>query len=278
MLRSLVGSEMCIRDRSTGLPLKETCDCCESSALEAKLMGDSELPPGWEQRVDQGTNRTYFIDHVNGKTTWADPREDKRLPPNWEQRKDKRSGKIYFVHHLTKSTTWNDPRLGQHGNDAVNCARNQLQQPPVADAPGDLPSGWESKWDQKAGKRFYIHHKTKTTQWEPPCRPERPGPPPAALSQCHDPVSQCHDAVPMDGVPNEFVCPITLEIMEDPVMAGDGHTYEREAIENWFLTASTLSSPKTNQVMLSSQVIPNHALKSLILEYRESQQSQLQKK
>lgn len=30
-----------------------------------------------------------------------------------------------------------------------------------------------------------------------------------------------------------FACPITGELMRDPVVAGDGHTYDREAIEMW---------------------------------------------
>lgn len=31
-----------------------------------------------------------------------------------------------------------------------------------------------------------------------------------------------------------YLCPITTEVMEDPVIAGDGYTYERTAIEQWF--------------------------------------------
>eukprot|EP01117_Protostelium_nocturnum_P013709 TRINITY_DN5144_c0_g1_i2.p1 TRINITY_DN5144_c0_g1~~TRINITY_DN5144_c0_g1_i2.p1 ORF type:complete len:411 (+),score=88.91 TRINITY_DN5144_c0_g1_i2:43-1275(+) len=34
-------------------------------------------------------------------------------------------------------------------------------------------------------------------------------------------------------IPNPLLCPITQEIMNDPVMASDGHTYERSAIEEW---------------------------------------------
>ena len=33
------------------------------------------------------------------------------------------------------------------------------------------------------------------------------------------------------------VCPITLELMRDPVMAADGHTYEREALLRWLKTS-----------------------------------------
>ena len=36
-------------------------------------------------------------------------------------------------------------------------------------------------------------------------------------------------------IPPEFLCPITKQVMHDPVIVfGSGQTYEREAIENWF--------------------------------------------
>jgi hypothetical protein len=34
--------------------------------------------------------------------------------------------------------------------------------------------------------------------------------------------------------PNEFFCPISFEMMSEPVVASDGHTYERLDIERWF--------------------------------------------
>lgn len=60
---------------------------------------------------------------------------------------------------------------------------------------------------------------------------------------------------------DSFLCPITRDIMEDPVIAKDGHTYEKEAIEMWFNNNSR--SPKTNQ-QISTELIPNYALKSAI--------------
>ncbi|GAB4814455.1 hypothetical protein N2152v2_001501 [Parachlorella kessleri] len=42
-----------------------------------------------------------------------------------------------------------------------------------------------------------------------------------------------------------FVCPITHEIMQDPVVAADGYSYDRHAIEAWLATRST--SPMTNE-------------------------------
>jgi len=34
-------------------------------------------------------------------------------------------------------------------------------------------------------------------------------------------------------VSEALVCPITQQIIEDPAIAADGHTYERKAIEQW---------------------------------------------
>ena len=33
---------------------------------------------------------------------------------------------------------------------------------------------------------------------------------------------------------DNLLCPITYEIMEDPVIAYDGHSYERKAIKEWY--------------------------------------------
>ena len=55
-----------------------------------------------------------------------------------------------------------------------------------------------------------------------------------------------------DEVPNEYLCPITMDLMRDPVIAMDGHTYDRKAISSW-LTKSQ-KSPKTNTLLPSKQV------------------------
>lgn len=36
-----------------------------------------------------------------------------------------------------------------------------------------------------------------------------------------------------------YFCPITIEIMEDPVIAADGHSYERAAIVEWLVNTHT---------------------------------------
>ena len=61
-----------------------------------------------------------------------------------------------------------------------------------------------------------------------------------------------------------FLCPITQEIMLDPVIAADGYTYERRAIESWL--KGKMTSPMTNQQLSHKQLIPNNVLRSRILE------------
>ncbi|CAF1398845.1 unnamed protein product [Rotaria sp. Silwood1] len=50
-------------------------------------------------------------------------------------------------------------------------------------------------------------------------------------------------------------CPITKELFRDPVLASDGHTYERLAIEQWIRSNGT--SPLTRQPLFIEQLYPN---------------------
>jgi hypothetical protein len=69
---------------------------------------------------------------------------------------------------------------------------------------------------------------------------------------------------------NTFRCPIGLGFMKDPVVAADGHTYERKQIEAWFASPQfsdlPVKSPKTNVPLEHTMLIPNHALKSVSLD------------
>ena len=67
-----------------------------------------------------------------------------------------------------------------------------------------------------------------------------------------------------------LTCPITLEVMNDPVVASDGHSYERHAIRN-FITRTTatsklLRSPMTGGELTTEELLPNHLARSFICE------------
>ncbi|XP_071602386.1 WD repeat, SAM and U-box domain-containing protein 1 isoform X2 [Heliangelus exortis] len=72
-------------------------------------------------------------------------------------------------------------------------------------------------------------------------------------------------------VPDEFLCPITRELMKDPVIAADGYSYEREAMEHWIRT-KRCSSPMTNLPLHSPMLTPNRTLKMAISHWLETQQ------
>ena len=63
-------------------------------------------------------------------------------------------------------------------------------------------------------------------------------------------------------IPNEFKCPITKQIMSDPVLAFDGHCYERLAIESYLKIHN--KSPITGITTDCIIVFPNHQKKANI--------------
>ncbi|KAK9834975.1 hypothetical protein WJX81_001236 [Elliptochloris bilobata] len=60
----------------------------------------------------------------------------------------------------------------------------------------------------------------------------------------------------------ELCCPITQDIMRDPVMCADGFSYERSAIEDWLSRHKT--SPMTNEELQHMRLTPNISLRNLI--------------
>ncbi|KAM6307514.1 WD repeat, SAM and U-box domain-containing protein 1 isoform 2-T2 [Aegotheles albertisi] len=72
-------------------------------------------------------------------------------------------------------------------------------------------------------------------------------------------------------IPDEFLCPITRELMKDPVIAADGYSYEREAMENW-ISNKRRSSPMTNLPLPSLMLTPNRTLKMAIGRWLETPQ------
>ena len=78
-----------------------------------------------------------------------------------------------------------------------------------------------------------------------------------------------------DGqAPDAFRCSITLEVMADPVIAIDGHSYDRESITEWFRLRQPPTSPKTGEVLTSTKLITNHNIRQLIQEWREAKEAE----
>jgi len=69
-------------------------------------------------------------------------------------------------------------------------------------------------------------------------------------------------------VPDCFLCPIGMEMMTDPVICSDGHSYERQHIQDWLQTSNR--SPKTNLDLPNRTLIPNVALRAAIAAFSSS--------
>ncbi|CAF0968915.1 unnamed protein product [Adineta ricciae] len=66
----------------------------------------------------------------------------------------------------------------------------------------------------------------------------------------------------------DLVCPITLEVFRDPVVAQDGHAYEREAITKWILEHGT--SPLTREPLEIDLLQADERLRQLCQQRRNS--------
>ncbi|XP_072997232.1 U-box domain-containing protein 16-like [Typha latifolia] len=75
------------------------------------------------------------------------------------------------------------------------------------------------------------------------------------------PFSDLDPAAPVD-----FRCPISLDLMLDPVVVATGQTYDRESITRW-LGSGHATCPKTGQALAHQDLVPNKALKNLICQW-----------
>ena len=73
------------------------------------------------------------------------------------------------------------------------------------------------------------------------------------------------------------MCPLTKKTLTEPVVATDGYTYEKSAIEAYFDSGKTMS-PITGEEIVDKSLIPNKTLRSLILSNSVKKLEELQQK
>lgn len=69
--------------------------------------------------------------------------------------------------------------------------------------------------------------------------------------------------------PSELLCPLSLELFEDPVTAPSGHTFSRAWIENHLKRSST--NPMTREPLTAKQLYPNLVAREAVERYRSQQ-------
>ncbi|BAF11423.1 U-box domain-containing protein 21 [Oryza sativa Japonica Group] len=68
------------------------------------------------------------------------------------------------------------------------------------------------------------------------------------------------------AIPAHFRCPISLDLMRDPVTAPTGITYDREGIEAWLDTGRAVC-PVTHAPLRHEDLVPNHAIRRVIQDW-----------
>lgn len=77
-------------------------------------------------------------------------------------------------------------------------------------------------------------------------------------------LENCEDEMD-EGLLSIVTCSISHDIMRDPVICNDGHTYDRGAIQMWLVNHDT--SPMTGEPLSSKKLVPNMALRDLVRQF-----------
>jgi hypothetical protein len=67
--------------------------------------------------------------------------------------------------------------------------------------------------------------------------------------------------------PSSFVCPLTLEVMSDPLISIHGHNFQREAILEW-LARGNNTCPLTRKLLFIDKLIANKSLQAQIKRWK----------
>ena len=75
---------------------------------------------------------------------------------------------------------------------------------------------------------------------------------------------------PSPPLPNSLVpkCALTKQDLKEPVLASDGHTYEKQALVGLLESTRDPRSPVTGEILNADVVIPNHAVTKLLTQLR----------
>ncbi|CAA0826599.1 U-box domain-containing protein 9 [Striga hermonthica] len=77
---------------------------------------------------------------------------------------------------------------------------------------------------------------------------------------------RCNWEIDCLAAPEEFKCPLSKELMRDPVIIATGQTFDRPFIQKWLKTGNR-TCPKTEQVLSHTILTPNHLIRTIIAQH-----------
>ncbi|KAI8882360.1 E3 ubiquitin-protein ligase RSP5 [Backusella circina FSU 941] len=134
----------------------------------------SDLPQGWERRVDH-LGRPYYVDHNTRTTTWKRPssstNQDQQQQTELERRRHNARG-------LPEERSTTNAAATTTTTSSTNSVEETASQPPnnvttsnnmTSSGTGPLPPGWEMRRNAE-GRPYFVDHNTRTTTWVDPRR------------------------------------------------------------------------------------------------------------
>ncbi|PPR99424.1 hypothetical protein GOBAR_AA21242 [Gossypium barbadense] len=96
------------------------------------------------------------------------------------------------------------------------------------------------------------------------------------ISHIRDYMLKIEHFEPTSGIliPPHFVCPLSLELIMDPVIVASGQTYDRASIQKWFDSGLTIC-PKTRQTLKHTNLTPNSTVKAMLANWCDKNNLQL---
>lgn len=78
------------------------------------------------------------------------------------------------------------------------------------------------------------------------------------------------------AVPQQFTCPLSKNLMKDPVVLSTGQTYDRSFIQRW-LDEGNRTCPQTQQVLSPTILTPNQLVREMISQWCKDRRVELPK-
>lgn len=125
-----------------------------------------------------------------------------------------------------------------------------------------FPEEEEGEWiaeEEEVGMETSTNDDPQLSSPTPPSPPSPPTPPSEEVEDSQE------------GIPSKFLCPLSLSLFKDPVVAEDGMTYEKDWILRWFDTSGR--SPVTGLQLSSFRIFRNFYVRSEIQEWLEDQKT-----
>ena len=70
-----------------------------------------------------------------------------------------------------------------------------------------------------------------------------------------------------EGVPSDYLCPISLKLMSDPVIAADGCTYDNKSLDAW-VAGGAQTYPNSTCAVDGNMKLPNTLLRAQINQWK----------